>query len=139
VFSRIDHIGVAVEEIEPALELYRDGFELEVAHREVVAEQGVEAVLLDVGENHVELLAPLAADTPVGRFLAKQGPGLHHVAYQVDDIDATLHALKQAGMRLIDEQPRTGIRGSRVAFMHPRATAGVLTEIVQPAAGVGAH
>jgi methylmalonyl-CoA epimerase len=139
VFSRIDHIGVAVEEIEPALELYRDGFELEVAHREVVEEQGVEAVLLDVGENHVELLAPLAADTPVGRFLAKQGPGLHHVAYQVDDIDATLHALKQAGMRLIDEQPRTGIRGSRVAFMHPRATAGVLTEIVQPAAGVGAH
>jgi len=139
VFSRIDHIGVAVEEIEPALELYRDGFELEVAHREVVEEQGVEAVLLDVGENHVELLAPLAADTPVGRFLAKQGPGLHHVAYQVDDIDATLQALRQAGMRLIDEQPRTGIRGSRVAFMHPRATAGVLTEIVQPAAGAGAH
>jgi methylmalonyl-CoA/ethylmalonyl-CoA epimerase len=139
VFSRIDHIGVAVEEIEPALELYRDGFELAVAHREVVAEQGVEAVLLDVGENHVELLAPLDADTPVGKFLARQGPGLHHVAYQVDDIDATLDALKRAGMRLIDEQPRTGIRGSRVAFMHPRATAGVLTEIVQPAAGTGAH
>jgi methylmalonyl-CoA/ethylmalonyl-CoA epimerase len=139
VFSRIDHIGVAVAEIEPALELYRDGFELAVAHREVVEEQGVEAVLLDVGENHVELLAPLAPDTPVGKFLAKQGPGLHHVAYQVDDIDATLEALKQAGMRLIDEQPRTGIRGSRVAFMHPRATAGVLTEIVQPAAGAGAH
>ncbi len=139
MFSRIDHIGVAVAEIEPALELYRDGFELAVAHREVVEEQGVEAVLLDVGENHVELLAPLAPDTPVGKFLARQGPGLHHVAYQVDDIDATLHALKQAGMRLIDEQPRTGIRGSRVAFMHPRATAGVLTEIVQPAAGAGAH
>ena len=139
MFSRIDHIGVAVAEIEPALELYRDGFELAVAHREVVEEQGVEAVLLDVGENHVELLAPLAPDTPVGKFLAKQGPGLHHVAYQVDDIDATLEALKQAGMQLIDEQPRTGIRGSRVAFMHPRATAGVLTEIVQPAAGAGAH
>ncbi|MGP0101791.1 MAG: methylmalonyl-CoA epimerase [Solirubrobacteraceae bacterium] len=139
MFSRIDHIGVAVEEIESALELYRDGFELEVAHREVVEEQGVEAVLLDVGENHVELLAPLGADTPVGKFLARQGPGLHHVAYQVDDIDATLRALKQAGMPLIDEQPRVGIRGSRVAFMHPRATAGVLTEIVQPAAGVGAH
>jgi len=139
VFSRIDHIGVAVAEIEPALELYRDGFELAVAHREVVEEQGVEAVLLDVGENHVELLAPLAEDTPVGKFLARQGPGLHHVAYQVADIDATLHALKQAGMQLIDEQPRTGIRGSRVAFMHPRATAGVLTEIVQPADGVGAH
>jgi methylmalonyl-CoA/ethylmalonyl-CoA epimerase len=139
VFSRIDHIGVAVAELEPALELYRDGFELTVAHREVVEAQGVEAVLLDVGENHVELLAPLAQDTPVGKFLARQGPGLHHVAYQVDDIDATLHALKQAGMALIDEQPRTGIRGSRVAFMHPRASAGVLTEIVEPAAGAGAH
>ncbi len=134
MFSRIDHIGVAVEEIEPALVLYRDSFELTVAHREVVEEQGVEAVLLDVGENHVELLAPLEADTPVGKFLARQGPGLHHVAYQVGDIDATLQALRQAGLELIDQQPRTGIRGSRVAFMHPRATAGVLTEIVQPAA-----
>jgi methylmalonyl-CoA/ethylmalonyl-CoA epimerase len=139
VFTRIDHIGVAVEEIEPALELYRDGFELRVAHREVVEEQGVEAVLLDVGENHVELLAPLGPDTPVGKFLASKGPGMHHVAYQVTDIDATLEALTQAGMRLIDEQPRSGIRGSRVAFMHPRSTAGVLTEIVQPAAGAEAH
>jgi methylmalonyl-CoA/ethylmalonyl-CoA epimerase len=139
VFSRIDHIGVAVEEIDPALELYRDSFELTLAHREVVEEQGVEAVLLDVGENHVELLAPLGADTPVGRFLAKQGPGLHHVAYQVKDIDATLERLRQAGLQLIDQQPRTGIRGSRVAFMHPRATAGVLTEIVQPAAGTEGH
>jgi methylmalonyl-CoA epimerase len=139
VFSRIDHIGVAVEEIEPALELYRDSFEMTLAHREIVQEQGVEAVLLDVGENHVELLAPLGADTPVGRFLAKQGPGLHHVAYQVNDIDATLESLRQAGLQLIDQQPRTGIRGSRVAFMHPRATAGVLTEIVQPASGTGSH
>jgi methylmalonyl-CoA epimerase len=139
MFSRIDHIGVAVEALEPALELYRDNFKLAVAHREVVREQGVEAVLLDVGENHVELLAPLDGDTPVGRFLAKQGPGLHHVAYQVSDIDATLEQLKQAGLALIDQQPRTGIRGSRVAFMHPRATAGVLTEIVEPAAAAGAH
>jgi methylmalonyl-CoA epimerase len=138
VFSRIDHIGVAVREIEPALELYRDSFELELAHREVVEEQGVEAVLMDVGENHVELLAPLGPETPVGRFLARQGPGLHHVAYQVPDIDATLAALKQAGLALIDEQPRTGIRGSRVAFVHPRATGGVLTEIVEPA-GPGSH
>jgi methylmalonyl-CoA/ethylmalonyl-CoA epimerase len=139
VFSRIDHIGVAVREIEPALELYRDSFELELAHREVVEEQGVEAVLMDVGENHVELLAPLGPETPVGRFLARQGPGLHHVAYQVPDIDATLAALKQAGLALIDEQPRTGIRGSRVAFVHPRATGGVLTEIVEPAGGPGSH
>jgi methylmalonyl-CoA/ethylmalonyl-CoA epimerase len=135
VFSRIDHIGVAVERLEPALELYRDRLELAVAHREVVAEQGVEALLLDVGENHVELLAPLSADTPVGKFLAKRGPGLHHVAYQVDDIDAVLATLRDRGMPLIDEQPRTGIRRSRVAFLHPRGTGGVLTEIVQPAAG----
>jgi methylmalonyl-CoA/ethylmalonyl-CoA epimerase len=133
VFSRIDHIGVAVEEIEPAIALYRDTLELDVAHREVVEEQGVEAVLLDVGENHVELLAPLHADTPVGKFLARQGPGLHHVAYQVTDIDAALERCREAGLRMIDEQPRTGIRNSRVAFVHPRSTGGVLTEIVQPA------
>lgn len=139
VFRRIDHIGVAVEEIEASLALWRDSFQMEVAHREIVEEQGVEAVLLDVGENHVELLAPLGADTPVGKFLAKQGPGLHHVAYQVSDIDATLKTLKGAGMKLIDEQARTGIRGSRVAFLHPKATAGVLTEIVEPAPGLAAH
>ena len=136
---RFDHIGVAVEEIEPSLELYRDSFDLEVAHREIVSEQGVEAVLLDVGENHVELLAPLGAETPVGRFLQKKGPGLHHVAYQVSDIDATLEELRRTGMALIDEQPRRGIRGSRVAFMHPGATGGVLTEIVEPAAGAEGH
>jgi methylmalonyl-CoA/ethylmalonyl-CoA epimerase len=133
MFSRIDHIGVAVAELEPALALYRDQFELSLVHREVVTEQGVEAVLLDLGENHVELLAPLAEDTPVGKFLARSGPGLHHVAYQVSDIEATLEQLRRAGLQLIDEQPRTGIRGSRVAFMHPRASQGVLTEIVQPA------
>jgi methylmalonyl-CoA epimerase len=137
VFTRIDHIGVAVEELEPALALYRDRLALRVAHREVVEQQGVEAVLLDVGENHVELLAPLGAGTPVGKFLAKRGPGLHHVAYQVHDIDATLTALREAGMPLIDERARVGIRGSRVAFVHPRSTGGVLTEIVQPAAGAG--
>jgi methylmalonyl-CoA epimerase len=136
VFDRIDHVGVAVQDLDASLHLYRDLFELDVAHREVVQEQGVEAVLLDVGENHVELLAPLGPDTPVGRFLAKQGPGLHHVAYQVSDIDSTLAALRRAGTALIDEQPRVGIRDSRVAFLHPRATDGVLTELVQPAAGV---
>jgi methylmalonyl-CoA/ethylmalonyl-CoA epimerase len=139
VFSRIDHIGVAVEQIEATLELYRDSFQLQLAHREVVEDQGVEAALLDVGENHVELLAPLGAETPIGRFLARQGPGLHHVAYQVADIDATLAELKRAGLELIDEQPRTGIRGSRVAFMHPRGTGGVLTELVEPAAGSGGN
>jgi methylmalonyl-CoA/ethylmalonyl-CoA epimerase len=138
MFSRIDHIGVAVEEIDPALELYRDALQMHVTHREVVEAQGVEAVLLDLGENHVELVAPLSPDTPVGKFLARQGPGLHHVAYQVTDIEATLEALSAAGLALIDKEPRIGIRNSRVAFMHPRSTQGVLTEIVQPAPG-GAH
>ena len=119
------------------LELYRDRFGMFLVHREIVREQGVEAALLDVGESHVELLAPLGADTPVGKFLARKGPGLHHVAYQVKDIDATLDALRQAGLELIDEHARVGIRGSRVAFMHPRATDGVLTEIVQPASAHG--
>ena len=104
-----------------------------LVHREVVASQGVEAVLLDVGESHVELLAPLGDDTPVGRFLAKRGPGLHHVAYGVEDIEAALAALKAQGLRLIDEAPRTGIRGSRVAFLHPSSSASVLTELVEPA------
>ncbi len=139
LFTRIDHIGVAVEDIESALALYRDRFQLHVAHREVVEEQGVEAVLLDVGENHVELLAALGPDTPVGKFLAKKGPGLHHVAYQVADIDATLAALKQQEVALIDLEPRIGIRSSRVAFLHPRSTDGVLTEIVEPAPGLEDH
>jgi methylmalonyl-CoA epimerase len=103
-----------------------------LVHREVVESQGVEAVLLDVGENHVELLRPLGPDTPVGKFLASRGPGLHHVAYQTGDIAAELERLKAAGVRLIDETPRTGIRGSSVAFLHPKSSGGVLTEIVQP-------
>jgi methylmalonyl-CoA/ethylmalonyl-CoA epimerase len=133
VFDRIDHVGIAVAEIEPALELWRDVMQLDVAHREVVEEQGVEAVLLDVGENHIELLAPLADDTPVGKFLAKRGPGLHHVAYQVSDIDAVLAEIERAGLPLIDKQPRVGIGGSRVAFLEPKGTGRVLTEIVEPA------
>jgi len=135
MFSRVDHVGVAVEDLDAALALYERDYAMELVHREVVTDQGVEAVLLDVGENHVELLSPLSEDTPVGKFLAKRGPGLHHVAYQVQDIDAVLAALREAGMRLIDEQPRTGIRNSRVAFLHPASTGGVLTEIVQPAKG----
>jgi methylmalonyl-CoA/ethylmalonyl-CoA epimerase len=133
VFGRIDHIGVAVEDLDAAIALHERAYGMEIVHRETVAAQGVEAVLLDVGENHVELLAPLGPDTPVGRFLAKKGPGLHHVAYQVADIGAALDELRSAGLRLIDESPRTGIRASRVAFLHPSATGGVLTEIVEPA------
>jgi methylmalonyl-CoA epimerase len=135
MFARVDHIGVAVEDLDAGIALYRDTYAMELVHREVVEEQGVEAVLFDVGENHVELLAPLGPDTPVGRFLAGKGPGLHHVAFQVGDISAALARLREEGVRLIDEQPRVGIRNSRVAFVHPKATGGVLTEIVEPAEG----
>ena len=133
MFTRIDHIGVAVEDLDSAIKLYERSFEMELAHRETVESQGVEAVLLDVGDGHIELLAPLGPDTPVGKFIAKKGPGIHHVAYAVEDIDAALEQAKAAGLRLIDEEPRTGIRRSRVAFLHPSATGSVLTEIVQPA------
>ena len=135
MFGRIDHIGVAVTDLDAAVGLYEESYGMALVHRETVTEQGVEAVLLDVGENHVELLRPLAGDTPVGRFLASRGPGLHHVAYQVPDVESALAALRDRGARLIDETPRTGIRGSRVAFVHPRSAGGVLTEIVQPAEG----
>jgi methylmalonyl-CoA/ethylmalonyl-CoA epimerase len=132
VFDRIDHIGVAVDDLDAAIELYRERFGMSEQHREVVEEQGVEAVLLEIGEGHVELLSPLGPDTAVGKFLARSGPGLHHVAYQTADIDSALEQVKAAGLRLIDEQPRVGIRGSRVAFLHPKATGGVLTELVEP-------
>jgi methylmalonyl-CoA/ethylmalonyl-CoA epimerase len=135
MFARIDHIGVAVEDLDAAIALHETTYGMALVHRETVTEQGVEAVLFDVGENHVELLRPLAGDTPVGKFLAARGPGLHHVAYQVPDIEAALEQLKAAGARLIDETPRTGIRSSRVAFVHPKSSGGVLTEIVQPAKG----
>jgi methylmalonyl-CoA epimerase len=133
MFSRIDHIGVAVEDLDAAVTLYEQTYAMTLVHRETLGDQGVNAVLLDVGENHVELLAPLGPETTVGRFLASRGPGLHHVAYQVTDIDAALARLKAEGMRLIDEAPRIGIRNSRVAFVHPGSAGGVLTEIVQPA------
>jgi len=135
MFTRIDHIGVAVEDLEAAIKLYERNFEMELVHRETVESQGVEAVLLDVGDGHVELLSALGPDTPVGKFVAKKGPGLHHVAYAVEDIDATLASLKERGVKLIDQEARTGIRQSRVAFLHPGATGSVLTEIVQPAEG----
>ena len=132
LFGRIDHIGVAVEDLDAAIELYRSSFDMREQHRETITEQGVEAVLLEVGEGHVELLRPLSDDTAVGKFIAARGPGLHHVAYQADDIDGTLNQVRQAGVRLIDETPRIGIQGKRIAFLHPKSTGGVLTELVEP-------
>jgi len=135
VFGRIDHIGVAVEDLDEAIQLYGERLGMPLEHRETVEEQGVEAVLLGVGEGHVELLRPLDPDTAVGKFLERNGPGLHHVAYGTDDIESTLEAVRGAGLQLIDERPRTGIRGSRVAFLHPKSTGGVLTELVEAPEG----
>ena len=131
MFGRIDHIGVAVEDLDETIVLYSERFGMPVQHRETVEQQGVEAVLLGVGESHVELLRPLGPDTAVGRFLERSGPGLHHVAYGTDSIESALEAARSAGLALIDESPRTGIRGSRVAFVHPKSTGGVLTELVE--------
>jgi methylmalonyl-CoA/ethylmalonyl-CoA epimerase len=133
LFGRIDHIGVAVPDIETGVRLYGQQFDMREQHRETVEEQGVEAVLLEVGDGHVELIRPLSEDTGVGKFLARQGPGLHHVAYACDDIEKALDAVRDAGLQLIDKQPRRGIRDSKVAFLHPKSTGGVLTELVEPA------
>jgi methylmalonyl-CoA/ethylmalonyl-CoA epimerase len=132
MLSTIDHVGVAVESIDAALAVYRDALGMPLVHRETVEAQGVDAALLDVGDGHIELLEPLNPDSTVGKFLARRGPGLHHLAYRVTSIEETLQALSAAGVRLIDERPRAGIRGSQVAFLHPSATGGVLTELVQP-------
>ena len=133
MFGRIDHIGVAVDDLDGAVALYRDSFGMAEQHRETIEAFDVEAVLLEVGEGHVELLKPLSSDSGIGKFLERNGPGLHHVAYQTTDIDSALEQVKAAGMQLIDQEPRRGIRGSRVAFLHPKATGGVLTELVEPA------
>jgi methylmalonyl-CoA/ethylmalonyl-CoA epimerase len=133
MLGRIDHVGVAVEDLDDAVRLYSERLGMPVQHRETVEEQGVEAVLVGVGESHVELLRPLGADTAVGRFLERNGPGLHHVAYGTDDIESALESARAAGLSLIDEHPRRGIRNSRVAFVHPRSTGGVLTELVEAA------
>jgi len=135
VLGEIDHIGIAVESIDESLGLYRDRLGMREQHRETVDEQGVHAALLEIGDAHVELISPIGPDGAVARFLERQGPGLHHVAYRTDDIEAELERLVAAGLRLIDEEPRIGIRASRVAFVHPKSTGGVLTEIVQPAEG----
>jgi methylmalonyl-CoA/ethylmalonyl-CoA epimerase len=133
VFGRIDHVAMAVEDLDEAVALYRDRLGMPLQHRETVEQFGVEAALLGIGEGHVELLRPVSADSGVGRFLERHGPGMHHVAYQTDDIDSALESVRAAGLRLLDERPRTGIRNSRVAFVDPKSTGGVLTELVEPA------
>lgn len=131
MLTDIDHVGIAVEDLDAAVEHYRRSLGVEPVHREVVRSQGVEEVLFRVGTSYIQLLGALGPDTPVGRFLERRGPGLHHVGYRVDDIVATLERLKAGGMRLIDEMPRPGSRGTMMAFVHPNGMAGVLVELVQ--------
>jgi methylmalonyl-CoA/ethylmalonyl-CoA epimerase len=129
---KVDHIGIATREIAEALTIWRDALGLEVESTEEVSEQGVRVAMLPIGESHIELLEPLTEDSPVGKFLQKRGPGIHHVAIKVDDIRAALVQLKEKGTRLIDETPRVGAGGCLVAFIHPASTNGVLLELVQP-------
>jgi methylmalonyl-CoA/ethylmalonyl-CoA epimerase len=128
---RIEHIGIATERIDEALAFWRDALGLDVVHTEEVAEQGVRVAMLPVGEPRVELLEPTHADSPVAKFLAKRGPGVHHIAVRVDDIRGALARLKAQGARLIDETPRVGAEGCLVAFVHPASAGGVLLELVE--------
>ena len=128
----IHHLGMAVENLEDALSTYTRLFGAELEQRATMQDQGVEAVALRVGSGRVELLEPLAEDTPVGRFLAKRGPGMHHVAYEVADVHAALDGLARAGADLIDMEPREGLFGLEVAFIHPDSVHGVLSEVVSP-------
>lgn len=127
----IDHVGIAVDDLDAAVERYRRTLGVEPTHRERVDDQGVEEVLFGVGTSYIQLLGALGPDTPVGSFLRDRGPGVHHVAYRVDDVAAALDELRSAGIRPIDEAPRRGSRDTLVAFVHPRDMGGVLVELVQ--------
>ena len=126
----VHHVGIAVDDLDAAIATYTALFGATLEHRERVEDQGVEAASLHVGEARIELLAPLGPDTPVGRFLAKRGPGMHHVAFEGSDVAAELDRLRADGVQLIDETPRRGMFGLQVAFVHPEATGGVLAEFV---------
>jgi len=129
----IHHLGVAVDDLDAALDTYTRLFGAQLEHRATVPDQGVEAAAVLVGDSRVELLAPTGADTPVGKFLAKRGPGMHHVAYEVDDLNAALSSLVREGVELIDATPREGLFGLEVAFLHPDSVHGVLAEVVSRA------
>jgi len=135
VLTDFDHVGIAVEDLDAEVERYRRAFGLEPVHRETVESQGVEEVLFATGSSYVQLLRPLGPDTPVGRHLRSRGPGVHHVAFRVDDVAAALFRLRAEGVRLVDERPRPGSRGTTIAFVHPRSMGGVLVELVQEQTG----
>ena len=128
---KVDHIGIATRQLEDGLAVWQDALGLKIDSKEEIAEQGVRVAMLGIGETHVELLEALTPDSPVGKFLAKRGPGLHHIAIEVDDINSSLAELRNKGARLIDETPRLGAGGCLVAFVHPSSTDGVLLELVQ--------
>jgi methylmalonyl-CoA/ethylmalonyl-CoA epimerase len=131
MLSRIDHVGIAVADLDASVEHYRRTLGVEPIHREKVESQGVEEVLLDVGGSYIQLLGALGPATPVGRFLQRQGPGVHHVGFRVDDVARALAHLKTQGVRLIDDAPRRGSRGTTIAFVHPMGMGGVLVELVE--------
>jgi methylmalonyl-CoA/ethylmalonyl-CoA epimerase len=129
--TRIHHIGVAVTDLDESIHLYERAMGAELVHRAASETEGLEAALLRVGGGEIELMSPLREDSPVGKFMAKRGPGLHHVAYGVDDIEAALAGAREAGLELIDSEPRIGLHGRRIAFVHPKSMGGVLTEFVE--------
>lgn len=135
VITRIDHVGIAVPDLDEAIRFYSDAFGVEVVHEEVNEEQGVREAMLAVGDSFIQLLAPLRDDSPIGRFLDRQGPGIQQVAYTVDDIEVAAERLRAAGVRMLYDVPKTGTAGSRVNFAHPKDCGGVLVELVQPATG----
>lgn len=131
MLGKIDHIAIAVNDLEKAIELYRDVWGLSMEHREIVQDQGVEEAMFRIGETFIQLLGPLSPETTVGKFIQRKGEGLHHIAYEVKDIDKTLEDLKESGVALIDEAPRKGSRGTRIVFVHPKSNMGVLIELVE--------
>lgn len=131
MLSKIEHIALAVSDLEAAIAHYTQIWGLSLEHRETVEDQGVEEAMFRLGDSYLQLLAPLSPESPVGRFIRRSGEGLHHIAYEVDDIEQALRDLKQSGVTLIDEQPRTGSRGTKIAFVHPKGNLGLLVELVQ--------
>ena len=131
MLKKIYHLGYAVEDLDAASRFYREHFGVSLNEPEEVEEQGIVATMFEVGESKIELVQPTRPDSPVGRFLAKKGEGFHHVAYEVEDLEEALRELKESGVELIDEKPRVGAGGSRMAFLHPKGAYGVLTELVE--------
>jgi methylmalonyl-CoA/ethylmalonyl-CoA epimerase len=131
MLHKIEHIALAVGDLDASIAFYRDVWGLEVSHRERVEDQGVEEAMLPLGESHLQLLAPTGPDTTVGKFVARRGEGIHHIAFEVDDLEGALAELKAQGVKLIDERPRRGGRGHMVAFVHPSGNHGILVELIQ--------